>query len=342
LVYVLVRYTPIANRIFEEKPVFMPFRGEPDSSGEGVRFRTSDGLTLAGTYYRAHTPERLGQLVFCHEFLGDRSSAPAYCDNLRAIGFDVFCFDFRNHGQSDAGPNYEPLQWATAHEMADLRGALDYVRSRSDADPAGVGLFGVSRGGSVALCVAQTEPSVWAVITDGAFPTRGMVVAYIHRFAQIYVGTYRLWRGPLFRWGFNTLVDFVASDCLWRSQWLRRCRFPDVEKAASGLSPRPWLMIHGADDTYITLPIARAFFARAKPPKEMWVVEGAKHSRCREADPEEYAHQVASFLERYAPRPPKPVPSEPIFEPAPPASRTSVRTAHAPASLAARRAPHTP
>ncbi|HEV3121936.1 MAG TPA: alpha/beta fold hydrolase [Isosphaeraceae bacterium] len=342
VVYVLVRYTPIVGRIFEEKPVFLPLRADRDPTGEDMRFGTADGLSLAGTYFRARTPDRLGQIVFCHEFLGDRFSALAYGDHLRDLGFDIFCFDFRNHGQSDADPRYEPLQWVTDHEVADLRGALSYVRSRPDADPAGVGLFGISRGGSAALCVAGSDPAVWAVITDGAFPTRGTLLAYMHRWAEIYVGLHRVWRRPAFRWGFNKIIDIVGSAGLITSQWRRGCRFPSVERALRRLSPRPWFLIHGADDTYIGLDIARGFFAVAKPPKEMWVVGGAKHSRCREADPEGYATQVAAFLQHYAPRPPRKSAAEPLFDPEPRRDRAATGATLAPAAGAALRARQTP
>ena len=76
-------------------------------------------------------------LVFCHEYLSDRWSFQPYADGLRDLGFDLFTFDFRNHGASDSDPVYQPLQWVTDHEVRDLRAALAYLRSRPDRDPAG-------------------------------------------------------------------------------------------------------------------------------------------------------------------------------------------------------------
>jgi hypothetical protein len=108
LIYLLVRYTPVVGRIFEEKPVFLPLRVEPDPEGEEVRFAAADGLELHGSYFRARTPERAGVLVFCHEFLGDRWSYRPYTDGLRDLGFDLFTFDFRNHGTSASEAGYEP------------------------------------------------------------------------------------------------------------------------------------------------------------------------------------------------------------------------------------------
>src|SRR5262249_40972266 len=80
------------------------------------------------------------------------------------------------------------------------------------------------------------------------------------------------------------------------------CRFPDVERAAASLAPRPWLAIHGARDAYIGPEIARTLFAEAGEPKELWVVPDAKHNRCREVAPDEYAARLGAFLARFAPR----------------------------------------
>ncbi|MGE3822542.1 MAG: alpha/beta hydrolase, partial [Isosphaeraceae bacterium] len=171
--YVAIRYGPIISRIFEEKPLFLPLRVEPEPGGEDVRFRTEDGLELAGTYFKATGEGRVGVFVFCHEYLSNRWSCLPYTTELRRLGYDVFSFDFRSHGESDQEPRYRPLQWVTDHELRDLRAALGYLRTRPDHDEAGFGLFGVSRGGSTALVVAPGEADVWGVITDGAFPTRG-------------------------------------------------------------------------------------------------------------------------------------------------------------------------
>jgi alpha-beta hydrolase superfamily lysophospholipase len=297
LIYVLVKYTPVIRRIFEEKPVFLPLRVAPAAGGEEVRFPAEDGLELAGSYFRARTPDRAGVLVFCHEFLGDRWSFHPYVDHLRDLRFDLFTFDFRNHGDSAADPAYQPLQWVSDREVRDLRGALSYLRSRPDRDAAGVGLFGVSRGGGTALYVAADDPGVWAVATDGAFPTRGTMLAYMLKWAEIYVGTGTFYHClPLWMFRLVAWVGRLGSE--------RRlgCRFPSLERAVPRLAPRPWLMIHGEKDAYIRVGIARQFFAEAGEPKELWIVPEARHNRCREVEPEAYAERLSDFCRRYGPR----------------------------------------
>lgn len=185
--YVLYTYGPVIGRVFELRPVFLPLRVTPEDLGEPVTFGTEDGLQLSGSYFAHRNSQRVGLLVYCHEYLSDRWSYLPYLDHLRDIGYDIFTFDFRNHGTSDSVPDYAPLQWATDYEVLDLRAALAYLRTRPDHDQAGFGLVGVSRGGSTALVVGSEERDVWGVVTDGAFPTRGTITAYMFRWAEIFV-----------------------------------------------------------------------------------------------------------------------------------------------------------
>lgn len=296
-IYLTAKYSRIIGRIFEDRPPFHPARGEPLEGGEEVSFPTNDGLELVGSYYQSSEPSRLGVIVFCHEFLGDRHSVRHYAAELLQLGFDLFTFDFRNHGQSASEPDTEPIQWVSDRDRRDLQAALRYLAKRPDHDPAGVALFGVSRGGGAALCVAAESPEVWAIVTDGAFPTQGTMLAYILRWAEIYV-----------RWDWvrRRLPVWVYRYLGWmarqRSERRLRRRFANVERAVKRLGPRPWLAIHGARDAYIGPEIATKLFEKAKSPKELWMVPRAKHNRSREVAPEAYRRKITEFFLSHAPR----------------------------------------
>jgi pimeloyl-ACP methyl ester carboxylesterase len=313
LFYLAIKYTPKIVRIFEEQPVFMPLRVSPVPADETVEFPAGDGLLLTGSYFRRRRGDLKGKFVFCHEFLSDRFSFYPYIDQLRDLGYDIFTFDFRNHGSSQTDTTYNPMQWTSDREVTDLSAALAYLRSRPDHDPAGFGLFGVSRGGTTALIEAAHEPDVWGVVTDGAFPTRGTMVAYIHRWAEIYVSESLLRLVPAWLY---SLLAWVSRRLSSRRM---NCRFLNVEAAVAKLAPRPWLMIHGQRDAYIPPEIALRLFEFGSGPKDVWVVPEAKHNRCRECEPEAYNIHLLSFLERYAPRRPlSPVLSQAESEQTPP------------------------
>ncbi len=305
IVYLTVRFSPVIARIFETQPLLIPPKIKPVDRGETVEFTAEDGVRLRGTYLPSRTQDPVGVIVYCHEYLSDRWSFHPYLDQLRDRGYSLFTFDFRNHGTSDRDPEYIPLQWTTQHEIYDLRAALAYLRTRDDHDPAGFGLFGVSRGGTTALIAAAGEPDVWGVITDGAFPTQGTMVSYMLRWAKIYVPSEFL-RGLIPMW----LFGFLAWRARRGTERSLNCCFPGVEAAVARLAPRPWLMIHGERDTYIGPEIARGLFDHGKAPKEFWLVPRAKHNRCRETAPDVYDAKVLNFLERYAPRRPLSAPSE--------------------------------
>lgn len=314
LAYVYIKYTPVVVRIVQETPVFQPLHIDPIPADEEVRFTTSDGLSLAGSFFRARGDRRNGLIVFCHEYLGSRWSVLPYADALRGLGFDLFSFDFRNHGDSDREERYEPLQWVSDREQTDLRAALDYLRSRPDHDPAGFGLYGISRGGGTAIAVGAESPDVWAVVTDGAFPIHGTMLKYILRWAEIYVGRWFPWK--------SMPVAFFAGLAIasrLRAERVLNRKFISVERAATLLAPRPLLMIHGERDNYIGPDIARGLFDAAREPRELWLVPGAKHNRCREQDPETYSRRLLQFFDRWAPRTlpaPRPSHTPPLFEPA--------------------------
>jgi hypothetical protein len=58
-------------------------------------------------------------------------------------------------------------------------------------------------------------------------------------------------------------------------------------------------MIHGEADTYIKPEMARMLFDRAGPPKEFWLVEGAKHNQAIQVATEEYQRRVLDFFEKH-------------------------------------------
>ena len=65
------------------------------------------------------------------------------------------------------------------------------------------------------------------------------------------------------------------------------------------LAPRPLLMIHGGGDTYIKPGMAQQLFAGARQPKELWLVEKAKHNQALQVAGDEYRQRVLAFFETH-------------------------------------------
>ncbi len=286
-------YIPIVVRIFQEKPLFiMPF-GRPVSDAEEVTVMTSDGLTLHGCYLRTPLP-RKGVLLFGLEFGSNRWSCLPYCEFLRASGYDIFTFEMRGQGESPAQKGYEPLQWVTDFEVIDFQAGVAYLKNRPDRDPRGIGLFGLSKGGSAGLMVAAQDPFIRCCVVDGAFASLTTTVPYMRRFVQIYSAL--PWLAKHIPYWYLRIAGQIG---IRRIEKIRDCHYPLLERYMPMLAPRPLLMIHGGADNYITPEIARALFDLAEHPKELWLVDKAKHNQSIHLAAEEYKRRVLEFFDKH-------------------------------------------
>jgi pimeloyl-ACP methyl ester carboxylesterase len=297
VLYILLRrnYLQYIAKNLQVTPLFIVPRGLPVPDAEDVRFSTPDGLTLRGCYLRgtvAPGQRRAGVILFGVQFGSNRWGCVPYCEHLLQAGFDVFAYEPRNQGESDRQPGYEPLHWVTNHEVADARAALAYLKGRPDADPRGIGFIGLSRGAGAVLQAAAGDPFVRCFVTDGLFAAYTTLVPYLRKWFRIYYNKYPAAQALFPSWYYG-LVGLAGIRLVERE---RRCRFAHLETALPRLAPRPLLMIHGGCDTYIRPEMARRLYHRARRPKELWLVEGAKHNQALDVAGEEYRRRVLEFF----------------------------------------------
>jgi predicted alpha/beta hydrolase len=305
--YIVHHYLSVITRIFQEKPLFiLPF-GQPVPEAEEITLTTPDGLALQGCYLPAAGP-RQGVILFGLEFGSNRWACVPYCGFLRAAGYDIFTFEMRGQGKSPAQKGYEPLQWVTDFEMIDFQTALAYLKTRPDRDPRGIGLFGLSKGGSAGLILAAQDDFIRCFVVDGIFAALNTMVPYMRQWVFIY--SELTWLAKVLpTWYFHCL----ARIALRQVERTRHCHYPSLERALPRLQPRPLLMIHGGADNYIKPDMARSLFALARGPKEFWLVENAKHNQAFHLAQDEYKRRVLAFFnEHLAGRiPAQPTPEQP-------------------------------
>lgn len=289
--YLYVRWKFLDNllRIFQERPYFIIPRGDPRPGAESVSFKTRDGLNLHGCYLKSEQP-RKGVVLFGLEFGSNCWSCQSYCESLLSAGFDVFAFEPRSQGTSDAMEGYKPLQWLTSYEVVDTQAALAYLKTRDDADPKGIGFFGISKGANAGLMAASRDRYVRCIVTDGAFGTYTTMIPYMRKWVALYNESY-LTHGLLPSWFYGA----VAMAGMRKVQRECSLKFMHIEGAMSKLK-RPLLMIHGGGDTYIKVEMARELFRRAAGPKAFWVVPEAKHNQALNIAGAEYSRRVVDFF----------------------------------------------
>ncbi|MFW6146339.1 MAG: alpha/beta hydrolase [Planctomycetota bacterium] len=296
---VLARYVRIALNLFLDTPP--PLTPGPAAygriGGEAVRFHSLDGTPLAGMWLWA--PDRRtsrGTVVFFHEFGCDLYSCVRYARPLVRVGYNVFTFDFRNHGASCETPGYRPLQWPSNREVADALGATTCAVQRllEEGLPTRLGLFGISRGASLAILAAEADPHVRALVCDGAFSTKAVCISMMKRWARIFARIRLAYENhPPFFW------RMMAWTVIKRAQCRTGCRYPSVERGLRRLKRMPVFFIHGRRDSYIDPALARALHAAAPPPKRLWLVHGARHNQAAVVAPGAYARRTIAFFDRY-------------------------------------------
>jgi pimeloyl-ACP methyl ester carboxylesterase len=302
--YCVRTYSSVIDRIFAEKPILIADRGTPLPRAEMVTLQTADGRRIEGSLIQAETDQPLGTILFLHEYGSDRWMAGPYAGYLTDAGFDLFAIDFGACGQSDPVPGYEPLQWPTEFELEDARSAIRFLKEGSRT-PERLGLFGISKGGGVAICLFAEEPAIRSLVTDGAFPVHDMVVYYAMKWIEIY-STSRFIYTYLPRWFYSGIV----SSSLRGVERKKEVRYLPVEKAVRQRSDGSWLLIHGKNDNYIKQEVIERLFAVARCDKELWIVPKAKHNHCLKREGKNYEARVTSFLRK-------------VFEPLAPAVRST-------------------
>jgi len=228
---------------------------------EEVRLK-ADGLELTGELHVPSKGRAHPALCICHGIPAvphdptDRGYTLLAQQFCRA-GFITLIFNFRGTGKSEG--NLDILGWSR-----DLQAALDLLYSLEETDKARMCLLGFSGGAAVSVYTAARDPRVSSVVTCAcpadfrSLSQRETPLETIQRFRQI--GTIRD-------------EDFPPS----MEEWQRGFETVAPIKWIAKISPRPLLLVHGDADELIPLEHAHRLYQKAKEPKELKIIPGAKH-----------------------------------------------------------------
>ncbi|WP_213878942.1 alpha/beta hydrolase [Pseudomonas sp. dw_358] len=127
-----------------------------------IRFKTTDGLTLAGWLYRpADATAALPAIVMAHGFTAVKEQyLDRYAEVFAENGFAVLVYDNRNFGASEGQPRQEA---DPALQVRDYRDAITYVCGLDGIDGARIGVWGSSYSGGHVLQVAAFDRRVKCV-----------------------------------------------------------------------------------------------------------------------------------------------------------------------------------
>lgn len=241
---------------------------------DSITLQTSDGVRLAGWRLVPATPR--GVIIVQHGYGTCRADPLALIALLFRAGYAVMCVDFRGHGESGGTCSFGRA------ERLDVQAMLAAIGKDPQLQALPIGYLGISMGGAIGLLTAAEDPRIRVVVSDSSYAWIGAMVA---RYQQL------MYHLPVVPFG------WLSALCLGATLRTPLSRLDPV-RAIGRIAPRPVLLIHGDQDLTIPMPHARALYAAAQEPKELWVVPGAGHVTSVFHVELEYSQRIATIFER--------------------------------------------
>lgn len=271
----------------------------------------SNGIALAGTLFTpdSHAGEPLPAIVIAHPFGSVKEQSPTnYASRLAERGFAALVFDAAYQGASAGTPRYLEDPW---QRTEDVKAAVTYLTTRDDIAPERIGVLGICGAGGYVVFAAQTDHRIKAVATVssvdiGRFFRGGLDGKQPPEVLQSMLDTAGRLRTAEAKGADphlehcvldtreeaeaeGTPVMFCEGYEFYRTErgqhprstnhWIFRCidmlaQF-DSYALIELIAPRPLLMIAGSKAE--TLHFSEGAIARAKEPKELFIIDGATH-----------------------------------------------------------------
>jgi fermentation-respiration switch protein FrsA (DUF1100 family) len=220
-------------------------------SPSDVYFKSPDGLTLHGWYFRAK--EERGAILICHGNVENLSTHVKLDLWLIDAGYNLFIFDYRGYGRSEGTPDVQGINRDAEAALETLLFKLPRVRHDN------IIVFGKSLGGAVAVYTIAHSPyknRVKALILDSAFSSYRDIAR--EKIADSVIG-----------WPFQYPLSWLIND-----------DFSPI-KFVKMVAPVPIVIIHGKADTIVPEHHGRLLYDTALPPREFWETEVPGHVKAQ-------------------------------------------------------------
>jgi alpha-beta hydrolase superfamily lysophospholipase len=279
-------------------PPRYPLHIPPSNYGlhyENIEFTTPDKIILKGWFIKGITPSvPLNKggfrvlspvIIICHGLGANKSDFTEFASTLSKEGYHVLLFDFRGHGES--GGRGSSLGFL---EQIDLKGAIEYVKSRADVNRDKIGVYGFSLGAAVAILTVSSirqahdrgENDVKAVVSDSSFTSlksqgeRVLKSSFLPEIPFLYIAI------KIYEIMFRTDIQRIAPV-----------------NFIGKLSPTPVFIIGGERDEQMPASDAEELFKNAREPKFLWIIKDAFHGGTISSADREYEKRVIEFFDKY-------------------------------------------
>lgn len=194
-------------------------------------------------------------------FHGNASNNGDIVDNaaiFNQLGLSTLLIDYRGYGKSSSTfPNE-----TRAYE--DAIAAWKYLTEIRQINPDNIFVYGHSLGGAIAIELANRQPNMAGLITEGTFTS-------IKEMGRL---------NPLFA---LLPLNLIVTQ-----------RFDSINKIA--FLKTPLLMFHGTDDEIIPPEMAKQLFDIAPQPKQLVFINKAEHNNLHKVGSPEYITSLKQFI----------------------------------------------
>jgi len=241
-------------------------------AGTDVTFPSPSGAQLRGNLL--HGEAGKGIVILMHGVRGNRGAMADHAAFLHRERFSVLLFDFQAHGESTGSK-------ITSGYLESMDAAAAVLFAREKFPTERIGVLGSSLGGA-AVIVAEPPLQIDAAVLELVYPD--IDTAIKNRIA-IVLGN---WARP-----FSFMLVWQLKPRLGISP----AALSPADKIAH--LPCPKLILAGAKDRHTTLTDTQLLFSRAKPTKELWIIENAAHQNLHAIAGIEYEKKIIAFLEQH-------------------------------------------
>lgn len=259
------------------RPALRPLKLSPQGLGlmwETLECRTADRFRLRGWLIHPSTPAA-GTVMLFHGLRNTREQMLSRAELFARNGYRCVAFDHRAHGESQGKRTSFGFL-----EGRDVSAVNELVRQRWPNEPRA--LLGISMG-AAAICFAARDTSQCdAIILESCY--RDIATAFQNRL----------------RHGYPPWYQKLSRGVVWITERRLGLRLNQINcsKDIALLTPAPVLLLTGTEDPHATPDEVRQLYECCREPRELWLVQNAKHKDVFEVGGSAYQERVLDFLAR--------------------------------------------
>jgi pimeloyl-ACP methyl ester carboxylesterase len=257
-----------------------------------IQFPSAD-LTLSGVL---HIPDDLPSgdrrpaVIVLHGFGGNKegTSHVAECELYESLGYVSLRFDMRGCGES-GGLKGRVL---CEEQVQDTSNAVTWLAQHACVQPSAIAVSGQSNGGAVGMYAGATDPRVAAVISIGGWGNGARKLQWQNRAPGAWQRLVDLMeQGRKLRQTTGETLMLTRWDIVPVPKEMRHLLPPGCimdfpvdtpqsihdfrpEDVVAGIAPRPFLIVHGANDSVTNAEEALHLFRAARGEAELAILKG--------------------------------------------------------------------